>query len=160
MKINSQKEQRTYIIIGLCMILVVMGVGYAAFSSLLTINGTANISNSWCVGFDNTKTNAYVPKAGITGGTTPTGSITFSSRGWIIGVNISQLAEKKKDTSPFSNSVTSQFHIHRLRNQCKSGFLRGESVCPCRCRDVQVSLVHQNASLARVLCSSLPGSGG
>ena len=75
---KSQRDKRNYIIIGLCMILVVMGVGYAAFSSLLTINGTANITNSWCVGFDNTKENDYTAKAGITGGTTPTGSITFS----------------------------------------------------------------------------------
>ena len=60
------------------MILVIMGVGYAAFSQLLTINGTANISNSWCVGFDNTKTTAYTTKTGITGGTAPTGSISFS----------------------------------------------------------------------------------
>ncbi|MBR2708354.1 MAG: hypothetical protein IKE90_02830 [Bacilli bacterium] len=75
---KSKQDQRNYIIIGLCLILVIMGVGYAAFSSLLTINGTANISNSWCVGFDNTKNTAYTAKAGITGGTTPTGSITFS----------------------------------------------------------------------------------
>ena len=53
-------------------------MGYAAFSSLLTINGTANITNSWCVGFDNTKETDYAAKAGITGGTTPTGNITFS----------------------------------------------------------------------------------
>ena len=78
MKIKSERDKRTYLIIALCAILVVMGVGYAAFSQLLTINGTANISNSWCVGFDNTKTNAYTPKAGITGATAPTGSITFS----------------------------------------------------------------------------------
>ena len=78
MKIKSERDKRTYLIIALCAILVIMGVGYAAFSSLLTINGTASISNSWCVGFDNTKTNAYTPKAGITGGTTPTGSISFS----------------------------------------------------------------------------------
>ncbi|MBR2708589.1 MAG: hypothetical protein IKE90_04070 [Bacilli bacterium] len=57
---------------------MIIRVGYAAFSQLLTINGTANISNSWCVGFDNTKENDYTSKAGITGGTTPTGSITFS----------------------------------------------------------------------------------
>ena len=75
---KSKRDKRNYIIIGLCMILVVMGVGYAAFSSLLTINGTANITNSWCVGFDNTKESAYTAKAGITGGTTPTGSISFS----------------------------------------------------------------------------------
>ena len=30
---------------------------------------------------------------------------------------------------------------------------------PGRCRDVQVSLVHQNASLVGVFCSSLPGLG-
>ena len=31
MKLKSKQDQRNYIIIGLCMILVVMGVGYAAF---------------------------------------------------------------------------------------------------------------------------------
>ena len=78
MKIKSERDKRTYLIIALCAILVIMGVGYAAFSQMLTINGTANISNSWCVGFDNTKTNAYVPKAGITGATAPTGSMSYS----------------------------------------------------------------------------------
>ncbi len=78
MNLKIKQDKRNYIIVALCLILVVMGVGYAAFSSLLTINGTANISNSWCVGFDNTKENDYTAKAGITGGTTPTGSISFS----------------------------------------------------------------------------------
>ena len=78
MKIKSERDKRTYLIIALCAILVIMGVGYAAFSQLLTINGTANISNSWCVGFDNTKTNTYTPKAGITGATAPTGSMSYS----------------------------------------------------------------------------------
>ena len=78
MNLKSKSDKRNYIIIALCLILVVMGVGYAAFSSLLTINGTANITNSWCVGFDNTKTTAYTTKTGITGGTAPTGSISFS----------------------------------------------------------------------------------
>ncbi|MBR2833005.1 MAG: hypothetical protein IKE75_00955, partial [Bacilli bacterium] len=55
-----------------------MGVGYAAFSSLLTINGTANISNSWCVGFDNTKTNDMQITKGLSTGTTPTGSMSYS----------------------------------------------------------------------------------
>ena len=86
MKINSKREQRNYIIIGLCAILVIMGVGYAAFSQLLIINGTANISNSWCVGFDNTKTDAYTSKAGITGATAPTGSMSYS--GTACGTNL------------------------------------------------------------------------
>lgn len=41
--------QRNYIIIGLCAILVIMGVGYAAFSSQLKITGTSNIDSTWSV---------------------------------------------------------------------------------------------------------------
>ena len=78
MKLNSKRDKRNYIIIALCMILVVMGVGYAAFSSLLTINGTANISNSWCLGFDNSKTNAYEITKGVSTGQAPTGTMTYS----------------------------------------------------------------------------------
>ena len=50
---KSKRDKRNYIIIGLCMILVIMGVGYAAFSQLLTINGTANITNSWNIEITN-----------------------------------------------------------------------------------------------------------
>ena len=78
MKLNSKRDKRNYIIIALCMILVVMGVGYAAFSSMLTINGTANISNSWCLGFDNSKTNAYEITKGVSTGEAPTGTMTYS----------------------------------------------------------------------------------
>ena len=78
MNLKIKTDKRNYIIIALCVVLVVMGVGYAAFSSLLTINGTTNITNSWCVGFDNTNTTAYTTKTGITGGAAPTGSISFS----------------------------------------------------------------------------------
>ena len=41
--------ERNYIIVGLCMILVIMGVGYAAFSSQLKITGTSNIDSTWSV---------------------------------------------------------------------------------------------------------------
>ena len=78
MKIKTERDKRNYLIIALCAILVVMGVGYAAFSSLLTINGTANISNSWCVGFDNTKTDTMEPTKGVSTGTEPTGSMSYS----------------------------------------------------------------------------------
>ena len=78
MKIRSERDKRNYIIIALCMVVVIMGVGYAAFSSLLTINGTANISNSWCVGFDNTKTSDMQITKGLSTGTTPTGSMSYS----------------------------------------------------------------------------------
>ena len=78
MKIRSERDKRNYLIIALCAILVVMGVGYAAFSSLLTINGTANISNSWCVGFDNTKTNEMEVTKGVSTGENSTGTMTYS----------------------------------------------------------------------------------
>ena len=76
MKLKS--DRKNYVIIALCAILLVMSIGYAAFSSLLTINGTASLSDSFCVGFDNTKLNTYVPTAGISGGTLPTGSMSYS----------------------------------------------------------------------------------
>ena len=50
-KLNS--KQRNYIIIGLCMILVIMGVGYATFATQLKINGTANIDSNFSVKITN-----------------------------------------------------------------------------------------------------------
>ena len=75
---TRERHRRNMIIIALCLVLVLMGVGYAAYSTSLNINGTANISNSWCVGFDQTKTNTYTTQAGLTGGTTPTGTMTYT----------------------------------------------------------------------------------
>ena len=47
------KTQRNYIIAGLCMILVIMGVGYATFQSQLKISGTSNITSNWSVKITN-----------------------------------------------------------------------------------------------------------
>ena len=49
MRRRFNSRQRNYIIAGLCMILVIMGVGYAAFSSQLKISGTSNITSNWSV---------------------------------------------------------------------------------------------------------------
>ena len=49
MRRKFNRTQRNYIIAGLCMILVIMGVGYAAFSSQLKISGTSNITSNWSV---------------------------------------------------------------------------------------------------------------
>ena len=49
MKRRLNRTQRNYIIAGLCMILVIMGVGYAAFQSQLRISGTSNITSNWSV---------------------------------------------------------------------------------------------------------------
>ena len=78
MKIRRRSTRRNYIIIGLCMVLALMGVGYSAFSSLLTINGTANVQTNWCVGFDNTKTSTYQVTKGAGSGSNPNGTMTYS----------------------------------------------------------------------------------
>ena len=49
MRRKFNRTQRNYIIAGLCMILVIMSVGYAAFSSQLRISGTSNITSNWSV---------------------------------------------------------------------------------------------------------------
>ena len=49
MRRKFNRTQRNYIIAGLCMILVIMGVGYAAFSSQLKMSGTSNITSNWSV---------------------------------------------------------------------------------------------------------------
>ena len=53
MRRRLNKTQRNYIIAGLCMILVIMGVGYAAFSNQLKISGTSNITSNWSVKITN-----------------------------------------------------------------------------------------------------------
>ena len=46
---KSERDKRTYLMIGLCAVLVVMVVGFAAFSSQLQINGTSGITSNWNV---------------------------------------------------------------------------------------------------------------
>ena len=53
MRRKFSSTQRNYIIAGLCMILVIMGVGYAAFQSQLKISGTSNITSNWSVKITN-----------------------------------------------------------------------------------------------------------
>ena len=57
-KFNS--TQRNYIIMGLCAILVIMGVGYAAFQSQLKISGTSNITSDFAVRITSITPNSIV----------------------------------------------------------------------------------------------------
>ena len=60
-RLNS--KQRNYIIIGLCAILVIMGVGYAAFQSQLKITGTSNIASNFLVKITSITPNSIVGTA-------------------------------------------------------------------------------------------------
>ena len=45
------KDSKNYVIAALCLVLCIMAVGFAAFSSTLNINSTATISSNWNVKF-------------------------------------------------------------------------------------------------------------
>ena len=60
MKRRLNSRQRNYIIAGLCMILVIMGVGYAAFQSQLKISGTSNITSDFAVRITSITPNSIV----------------------------------------------------------------------------------------------------
>ena len=46
---QSGRDKRNYIIIGLCAIVAIMAVGFAAFSQQLTINSTSEVTSTWDV---------------------------------------------------------------------------------------------------------------
>ena len=57
------RTQRNYIIVGLCAILVIMGVGYAAFQSQLKISGTSNIASNFLVKITSITPNSIIGTA-------------------------------------------------------------------------------------------------
>ena len=46
---SDKRKKRNYIIVGLCAILVLMGIGYASFSSQLSIKGSSTIASKFDV---------------------------------------------------------------------------------------------------------------
>ena len=46
---QGQRDKRNYIIIGLCAVVAIMAVGFAAFSQQLTINSTSEVTSTWDV---------------------------------------------------------------------------------------------------------------
>ena len=74
---QSTRDKRNYVIVGLLLLVLFMTVGFAAFSTSLQINGTANISTNWCVGFDNTKTSTYEITKGKSTGTSPSATMEY-----------------------------------------------------------------------------------
>ncbi len=64
-----QTKKNNLIILGLCSILLLMGIGYAAFNSQLNINGTSNISSNWDIRITNITSSLH---GGATNATEPT----------------------------------------------------------------------------------------
>ncbi len=71
---ESARDKRNYIIAGLLLLTIFMAVGFAAFSTVLTINGTANIASSWSVQITNIRGVNYCIMDDAGGYTAPTSS--------------------------------------------------------------------------------------
>ena len=73
------------VIIALCAAIFLMAVGFAAFSTTLTIDGTANISSDWKVVFTDidvvSKTDGATSKTADASGTTATFNVGLTSPG-------------------------------------------------------------------------------
>ena len=77
-------RNKSALIGGLLAIIVLMAVGYAAFSSALTIGSSANVSSTWNVAFDTTMTSGtsvIAPTTGAGGTTAPSGTVSYGNNG-------------------------------------------------------------------------------
>ena len=77
---NEKHESRSKnILIGVLLaVILIMGVGYAAFAQQLTINGTAKISSNWNVGISSIS-GTVSHSSSTTDGTTSIGTPTYNS---------------------------------------------------------------------------------
>ena len=67
---RMNRTQKNYIILGLSVIVLIMAVGYAAFSSQLKISGTSSVTSSWDVEITNIESTNVIGSA--TNGSAPT----------------------------------------------------------------------------------------
>ena len=78
-----ESKHKNALIGALLAVVFVMAVGYAAFATTLTINGTAEISSNWEVKYDTTKTTdasgVVNPTKTLAAGTLPSGTVTYQS---------------------------------------------------------------------------------
>ena len=79
----ENSKHKNVLIGALIAVVLVMAVGYAAFAQQLTINGGAEITSTWDVTYDSTKTEAEPGvvngTAGFVGGQTPSGTVTYDN---------------------------------------------------------------------------------
>ena len=69
----SDKKKRNIIIGSLCAVVLLMAVGYAAFNTVLNINGTSNITSSWDIKITN------VTSKNVTGTASNNGNPSFEN---------------------------------------------------------------------------------
>lgn len=98
------KDSKNIVIGLLCTVLCVMAVAYAAFSTSLSIEGTASVSSTWGVAIE---TISCTPTAGTTGATAPTYEIGGEgSTAMTLGVSLNQPGDKVACTVRIKNTGT------------------------------------------------------
>jgi len=116
----GEKKKRNIIIGTLAIVLLLMAVGYAAFSTVLNINGTANISSKWDIHFDSTKTadvtGVVVATPGATGGEMPNGTVEYADANLTANLtaNLKQPGDKVVYTLTVLNEGTLNAKLDQL----------------------------------------------
>ncbi len=80
------RVNKNYVIAALLSIVCIMGVGYAAFATSLTINASSSIDSTWSVKYDTTATTAYVVTNGIGDTTGPNTTPSVSNTDAIMSI--------------------------------------------------------------------------
>lgn len=74
-------KEKGLLVAMLCTVVIVMAVAFAAFSSNLTINGTASVASTWSVGFDSANSSCTDGSSISISGNTATLSVGLESPG-------------------------------------------------------------------------------
>lgn len=80
----NRRTNKNLIIGGLIAVLCIMAVGYAAFSTVLTINASSSIDSTWLVKYDTNATTNYVVTNGIGDTTAPNTTASISNTDAVI----------------------------------------------------------------------------
>lgn len=81
-------KEKGLLISMLCIVVIVMAVAFAAFSSNLKVNGTASIESTWNVAFDADNSSCSDGSSVSISGTTATLSVNLQSPGDTVTCNI------------------------------------------------------------------------
>ena len=109
-----ESKHKNALIVVLVAVILVMAVGYAAFTQQLTINTTANITDqttNWNIHYDTTKTTGtgvVDPTMGSGGTTAPDGSVSYDGTGQTatIKATLNQPGDTVKFTLTIKNDGT------------------------------------------------------
>ena len=140
-----KKTKRNYAIIILLIILQAIGVGYAAFSATLTIDGTATGTGTWDVHFETVSLKT-------TGGATDTthGTATINATGTAVGLNTFQLYQNgvALPGALASHTITA---VGDVRNFSFETIVRVLPSCACQCNSpVNLTILNNGANTITV----------